>query len=63
MKARTTEKRGPGRPATGQLPQHQFRCPNDEWELFQQAADAEGVKVAAWIRNVAVRAAKRVLQK
>jgi uncharacterized protein (DUF1778 family) len=63
MKAPATEKRGRGRPATGQLPQHQFRCPDDEWELFQRAADAEGVKVAAWIRGVAVRAAKRVLQK
>jgi len=63
MKAQTAEKRRPGRPATGQTPQHQFRCPDDEWEMFQQAAAAEGIGVAAWIRAVAVRAAKRALQK
>ena len=63
MKAPITEKRQRGRPATGQTPQHQFRCPDEEWEMFLQAAEVEGVTVAAWIRSVAVRAAKRVLQK
>lgn len=61
MKAKQDEPRGRGRPATGQTPQHQFRCPDDEWELFEQAAAKEELSVAAWLRQVAVKAAKRVL--
>ncbi len=52
-----------GRPATGETPQHQFRCPDKEWDLFQQAAESEGVSIATWLRRVAVRAAKRVLNR
>jgi uncharacterized protein (DUF1778 family) len=63
MTDQKTAKRPRGRPATGQTPQHQFRCPDDEWELFVQAAEADGVTVATWIRTVALRAAKRTLQK
>jgi len=63
MAEQKTAKRPRGRPPTGETPQHQFRCPDDEWEMFQQVAEAEGVTVAAWIRTVAVRAAKRALQK
>ena len=57
-------KRRPGRPATGKTPQHQFRCPDDEWDLFEQAAKIEcDASVAAWLRRVAVKAAKRVIEK
>lgn len=62
MATTTDERRPRGRPATGKTPQHQFRCPDDEWALFQRAADAEGVTVAVWLRKVALRAAKRVLR-
>lgn len=51
-----------GRPATGTAPQHQFRCPDEEWALFTRAAETEGVTVAVWIRQVATRAARRVLR-
>jgi hypothetical protein len=61
MKAQVPEKRKRGRPATGKNPQHQFRCPDDEWSLFEQAASAADMTVAVWIRSVAVRAAKRLL--
>jgi uncharacterized protein (DUF1778 family) len=63
MAALKTEKKRPGRPATGKTPQHQFRCPDDEWALFEQAAAIEEVSVAIWLRRVAVKAAHRVIQK
>lgn len=62
MKQQSEEKRSRGRPATGTSPQHQFRCPDGEWELFTRAAEAEQLSVAAWIRQVALRAAKRALK-
>ena len=61
MKTKEPERKSRGRPATGHTPQHQFRCPDDEWELFLKAAEAEDVTVATWLRQVAVKAAKRVL--
>ncbi len=62
-KDKNEEKRGRGRPATGKTPQRQFRCPNNEWELFQQAAETEGVTVPVWLRKAGVRAAKRAIAK
>lgn len=62
MTTTETESRGRGRPPTGKTPQHQFRCPDEEWELFQRAAEAQGVSVAVWLRQVAVRAAKRAVR-
>lgn len=62
MKKQTEERRPRGRPATGRDPQHQFRCPDEEWETFSRAAEVEGVSVAVWIRQVAMRAAKRALR-
>ena len=62
MSTKQSERRPRGRPATGRDPQHQFRCPDDEWEMFTEAAQAEGVTVAVWIRQVAMLAAKRKLR-
>jgi len=62
-KQQAEEKRGRGRPATGKTPQRQFRCPDDEWELFQQAADIDGVSVPVWLRRAGIRAAKRAIVK
>jgi hypothetical protein len=56
-------KRKRGRPATGKDPQHQFRCPDDEWEFFEQAAERAGATIGIWIRGVAMRAAKRILKR
>ena len=55
-------KRERGRPATGKTPQHQFRCPDEEWQLFEKAAEHEGQSVAVWLRAVALRAAKRIIK-
>lgn len=63
MKTTAPPKRGRGRPATGRDPQHQFRCPDDEWALFVQAAESEEMTVAVWLRKVAVRAAKSALKR
>ena len=62
MIAKKATKRPRGRPATGKTPQRQIRCPDDEWELFGRAAEAEGDTIAAWLRRVGVRAAKRQLK-
>ena len=62
-KTQNNKKRGPGRPATGQMPQHQFRCPDEEWELVQRAAHAELMGTSPWIRRAVARAAKRVLER
>jgi hypothetical protein len=59
MKQQETEKRPRGRPSTGRMPQHQFRCPDDEWKLFEQAAEADGLTVATWLRRLALKAARR----
>jgi len=58
-----TKKRPPGRPKTGQMPQHQIRCRNEDWELLQRAAEIERLETSAWIRHVALKAAKRILQR
>ena len=63
MRGQKAAKKRPGRPATGKTPQHQFRCPDDEWALFEQAAAVEEVSIAIWLRRVAVKAAKRVIEK
>ena len=57
-----TARHGRGRPATGKTPQRQIRCPDEEWELFEEVAEREGVSVAAWLRRVGVRAARRALK-
>jgi hypothetical protein len=62
MTTKQVERRPRGRPATGRMPQHQFRCPDDEWAFFERAAASEGVTVAVWLRRVANRAAKRMLK-
>ncbi len=56
------ETRPRGRPPTGITPQRQIRCGDDEWALFQRAAEKRDETVAAWIRRVAVAAAKRELR-
>jgi len=61
-KKKVAKPRPRGRPATGQTPQHQFRCPDDEWELFERAAAQKEVSVAVWLRGVATDAAKRALR-
>ena len=55
-------KKARGRPATGKTPQHQFRCPDEEWAQFERAAALEDITVAAWLRKVALQASKKVLK-
>ena len=63
MNNKSSVKRGRGRPATGKNPQRQIRCPDDEWELFEKAAEIEDSSIAVWLRRVGVGAAKRALKR
>jgi hypothetical protein len=63
MASTKTEKRRPGRPATGQMPQHQFRCRQEDWEAFQQASKLEDLETSTWIRVVCLKAARRILKR
>ena len=55
------EKRRPGRPATGKQPMRSFRISDEEYALMRQAAELAGKPVSEWLRDVAVRAAKRAI--
>ena len=37
----------------------QFRCTPDERERMEKAADAKGIRLSDWLRDQAIRAAKR----
>jgi uncharacterized protein (DUF1778 family) len=58
MKAQT-EKRGPGRPATGQMPKRYFRMDDESWKAVENAAEATGQTVSDFIRDALLRATKR----
>ena len=51
-----------GRPATGQTPKRYFRMGDDEWAFVQQAANAKGKTVSAFVRDTILRAARRVVK-
>jgi hypothetical protein len=38
------------------------RWPDEQWEIVQRAAGAEGLSVAEWARGVLLRAAKRIVK-
>jgi hypothetical protein len=40
-----------------------IRCTDAEWELFNKAAKRADLTVSAWLRDVASRAAQRILKK
>ena len=62
MKA-TQEKRGRGRPATGQTPKRYFRADDELWAQIGSAAELSGETASEYIRRVLGRDAKRVIQK
>jgi uncharacterized protein (DUF1778 family) len=53
------EKRGRGRPATGQMPKRYFRMDDDSWAIIEKAAGDAGKSVSEFIRDTMLRAAKR----
>lgn len=59
----TEEKRGRGRPATGQTPQRYFRADDELWAQIVSAAELSGETASEYIRRVLARDAKRVIQK
>ncbi len=59
MKPKHEAKRGPGRPATGQMPKRYFRMDDDGWAQVEQAAQRAGVTMSDWIRERLLKAAKR----
>ena len=54
------EKRGRGRPATGQTPKSYFRMDDESWGLVEAAAKAQGEDVSSYVRKVLVASAKRI---
>jgi uncharacterized protein (DUF1778 family) len=54
-----TKKRGPGRPATGQMPKRYFRMDDESWGIIEHAAATNGQNVSDFIRDTLLRAAKR----
>ena len=59
MKTQETERRRPGRPATGLTPKRYFRMDDESWALVEQAAQTAGITVSEWVRDKLLRAAKR----
>jgi hypothetical protein len=55
------QKRGRGRPATGQTPKRYFRMDDDGWAVVEAAAKARGSDVSTYIRGVLLASAKRLL--
>jgi len=58
------KKKKPGRPKTryGKYdPMRSLRVPNIEWRLWKRAAEARGVSLNQWIRDVLNRSANRTL--
>lgn len=46
-----TEKRGPGRPATGVTPQRTIRVPDDTWEAARDLAAERGEDLSKVLRR------------
>ena len=59
----TQEKRGPGRPATGQTPKRYFRMDDEGWELVAKAAEARGESVSDYVRRTLLKSARAALRK
>lgn len=55
------EKRGRGRPATGQTPKRYFRMDDESWAAVEAAARAQDEDVSSYVRKVLISSAKRVL--
>jgi hypothetical protein len=59
-------KQGPGRPS---LPKslsannRVIRVTDADWELFNKAATEKGLTVSAWLRDIATRAARKIVGK
>lgn len=54
------QKRGRGRPATGQTPKRYFRMDDESWALVEAAAKERGEDVSSYVRRVLLANAKRV---
>jgi hypothetical protein len=57
----TEQKRGRGRPATGQTPKRYFRMDDTSWQAVEAAAKAQNEDVSSYIRRVLLASAKRIL--
>lgn len=51
-----------GRPATGKTPLRSFRISDADYDLICRAAEVQGVTTSDWLRDVATRAARRVIR-
>jgi hypothetical protein len=59
MSTAKSERRKPGRPATGQMPKRYFRMDDESWAIVERAAKAGGTTVSDFVRETLLRAAKR----
>lgn len=59
--AKESEKRGRGRPATGQTPKRYFRMDDESWSTVEAAAQSQGEDTSSYIRRVLLASAKRIL--
>ena len=63
MAKETEQKRGRGRPATGQTPKRYFRMDDEAWAAVEAAAKAKGEDVSTYVRNALISSAKRTLSR
>lgn len=61
-KKKKEEKRGRGRPATGQTPKRYFRMDDESWATVEAAAAAGGEDVSSYVRRVLLANAKRTIK-
>jgi hypothetical protein len=62
-KKAVTDKPRMGRPPTGITPLRSIRISDEDYELMRKAAETEGKPISEWLRDVALRAAQRILRK
>ena len=55
-----TEKRRPGRPATGHDPTRSIRCPDDLWAEIRVVAKERGESASALVVRAAAREVRRL---
>lgn len=59
----TQEKRGRGRPATGQTPKRYFRADDELWAQVVAAAELSEETASEYVRRVLAKDAQRVIRK
>lgn len=56
------QKRGRGRPATGETPKRYFRMDESDWQLVTDAAKRRGETTSDFIRRVLLNSARKLVK-